>query len=345
MRELEVGDVLDGYRVEALLARGGMASIFRAVDGETGERVALKVPYLHYEADVVFFERFRREEEIALRLDHPNLVRARPPGREKTRVYIVMEYVGGAPLSELLAARGPLPPGEGVDLARQTCDALHYLHVHGVVHRDVKPGNVLVSERGEVKLLDFGIAHVETARRLTVTGLSASIGTPDYMAPEQLHGRGGDARADVFALGTMLYQMLSGRLPYAGDDWEARLDAKRLEEPTPLSALVPGLDPGLAAVVMRAIEPDRARRYESAADLLADLRDPSAVAPREPARSGARPRRRADVRLVAAIVTVVAALSLVAGVAWLAHRRGLETASASAAERAARGPAGGAAGR
>lgn len=330
MRDLNIGDVLDGYRVEAPLARGGMASIFKAVDEQTGDVVALKIPHLRYESDVVFFDRFRREEEIATRLDHPNLVRALPARREKTRVYLVMEYVAGPSLAEVLRGRGPLPPMRAVEIARQVCDAVVYLHAHGIHHHDVKPDNVLLAADGRARLLDFGIAHLETARKLTVSGLSASIGTPDYMAPEQLRGRVGDARADLFALGTMLYEMVTGRLPYAGADWEERLRSKRLHDPVPPSAHVPGLAPALDAVVMRAIEPEVKDRYQTAVDLLADLREPPAIVPGAPARSRrARPWRRIDWNIVGAIAAIAAALALIAGAAWLSHRRGVESAPGS----------------
>lgn len=325
MNELEVGDVLDGYRVEALLARGGMASTYRAVDDASGEVVALKVPHLRYEADVVFFDRFRREEEIALALDHPNLVRALPAPREKSRVYLVMEYVAGTSLAQLLHERGPLPVEHALALARSACEALVYLHARGIVHHDVKPENVLVTPDGRARLLDFGIAHLETSRRLTLSGLSASIGTPDYMAPEQLRGRVGDARADVFALGTTLYRMLTGRLPYDGADWEERQRARRRSDPAPPSAHVPGLAPALDAVVLRAIAPDVAERYPTAAALLAALRDPPAVDPaRSPRRRRVRRWRRVDWNLAGAVAAVAAALALIAGAAWLSHRRGTE---------------------
>jgi eukaryotic-like serine/threonine-protein kinase len=333
MRELEIGDTLDGYRIEALLAHGGMATVFKAVDPESGKPVALKIPHLHYEADVVFFERFRREEEASLRLDHPNVVKALPARGEKSRLYMVMECVDGVPLSSLIAEGRPLPTPQALDLARQTCDALAYLHARGVVHRDVKPGNVLVTSSGQAKLLDLGLAHVETGRKLTIAGLSASVGTPGYMAPEQVRGRSGDARADLYALGTMLYEMLTGRLPYCGEDWEELLRAKRLEPPTPPTAHVPDLDPSLEAIVMKAIEPAPADRYASAVDMLADLRDPSAVPPRPPASRSERPRRRIDPRHVAAGVAILAALCGLGGVGWLSYRRVLETAAEAAAAR------------
>ena len=337
MRELDIGDTLDGYRIETLLARGGMATVFKAVDPDSGRPVALKIPHLHYEADVVFFERFRREEEASLRLDHPNVVKALPPRREKSRLYMVMEYVDGVPLSSLVVEGRPLPTAQALDLARQTCDALAYLHAHGVVHRDVKPGNVLVTASGQAKLLDLGLAHMDAGRKLTIAGLSASVGTPGYMAPEQVRGRTGDARADIYALGTMLYEMLTGRLPYSGRDWEELLRAKRLEPPTPPTAHVPDLDPSLEAIVLKAIEPAPADRYANAVDLLADLRDPSAVPARARASASKRPRRRIDPRHAAAALAILAALCGLGGVGWLSYRRVQETAAETAASRDAAG--------
>jgi eukaryotic-like serine/threonine-protein kinase len=327
VRDPSVGDVLDGYELTALVARGGMATVFKAV-GQDGKTVALKIPHLECESDVVFYERFRREEQAALRVDHPNVVKAISPHGEKSRIYMVLEYVDGVPLSSLLEEGRRVPTAHAIELSRQICDALACLHAQGIVHRDVKPGNILVTPNGQAKIIDFGIAHIAAARRLTVSGLSPSFGTPGYMAPEQMRGRAGDGRVDVYALGTMLYQMLTGRLPYSGDDWETLLRAKRLDDPTPPSAHVPDIDPALEAIIMKAIEPDAADRYPSAADMLADLRDPASVPPRAIARSAAPPRHRRDLRLVAAVITIVAALCLIGWIAWLSHRRGGEPAVA-----------------
>jgi eukaryotic-like serine/threonine-protein kinase len=337
MRDLVIGDTLDGYRIEALLARGGMATVFKAVEPGSGRPVALKVPHLHYEADVIFFERFRREEEASLRLDHPNVVKALPPRGEKSRLYMVMEWVDGVPLSSLVVEGRGLPVPQALDLARQACDALAYLHACGVVHRDVKPGNVIVTASGQAKLIDFGLAHVESGRKLTIAGLSASIGTPAYMAPEQVRGRTGDARSDLYALGTMLYEMLTGRLPYSGADFDRLLRAKRLDPPTPPTVHVPDLDPALEAIVLKAIEPAPADRYQTAVDMLADLRDPSAVPPRARAGTSERPRRRIDPRLVAAFAVIAAALCGLGGVGWLSYRRAVETAAETASGGAAAG--------
>lgn len=321
MRDVAVGEDLDGYHIEAEVAQGGMATVFRAREPETGAAVALKVPYFRYEADVVFYDRFGREEELGLRLVHPNIVRTLPARvAEKSRLYIVMEYVEGRPLSALLGA-DPLPVERSLDLARQTGEALSYLHGHGVVHRDVKPGNILVTPSGQAKLFDFGIAHTATARRLTIAGLTASMGTPVYMAPEQMRGRAGDARSDVYALGVMLYEMLTAHLPYAEADLDALLRAKRLQDPTPPSRWRPDLDPRIEAIVMRAIQLDPDDRFPSADALLAALRDPAAVEPLPPGTAGAAPRRRRNLRLATALATVAAGLMLIGWMGWFALGR------------------------
>lgn len=333
MRDPGVGDTIDGYHLEALLARSGMATIFRAVDPESGKSVALKVPHIQYESDVVFYERFRREDEAARRLDHPNVVKALSPRGEKSRMYMVLELVEGVPLSQLLVPGQALPTAQAMSIARQTCDALAYLHAQGIVHRDVKPGNILLTPDGQVKIIDFGIAHMEAARRLTISWLSVSFGTPDYMAPEQMRGRVGDGRADIYALGTMLYQMLTGRLPYTTGDWEALLREKRLDDPIPPSALVPDIDPSLEAIILKAIERAPADRYATAGDMLADLRDPSGVLPRSPSRTRTRPRHRVNLRPLAAVAAVLAALTLLGWIAWLSHRRVVESGAATRVER------------
>jgi len=283
MRDLTVGDRLDQYQIVDLLSRSGMASVFRAVDSESGETVALKVPHVQYESDVAFYERFRREEEIGLCLDHPNVVRVLRPLGEKSRMYLVMEYVEGQSLRALVRSQGRLPLEQALDVGRQLCEALSHLHRHGVVHRDLKPENVhLLASSGAVKLLDFGIALLDSARRLTWAGLSGTLGTPDYMAPEQVRGRRGDARTDVYALGTILYELLTGRLPYEAPSAAALLHAKVHRAPTPPSERSSGFPRSLEAVLLRAIARDPRDRYPSAEDLRAALADPAAAQERLP---------------------------------------------------------------
>jgi serine/threonine-protein kinase len=312
MRDLTSGERLDQYQLEDLLARSGMASIFKARDTESGQTVALKIPHVQFESDVVFFQRFRREEEISQKLDHPNIVRVLKP-REKSRMYMVMEYVDGRSLRAIMDAERAMPPGRAVPMAIQVCDAVAYLHERGVVHRDLKPENVLITPDGQVKILDFGIAFDQSARRLTWFGLSNPMGTPDYMAPEQISGRRGDARTDVYALGMLLYEMLTGNLPYVSQNPRALLRMKANEDPKPPSAYVPSIDGNLETIILRAISRAPRDRYANAAALVADLRNPAAVkalgaeggAVRRRSAGGAWARR---VRVPAVVLLVVAAL-------------------------------------
>ena len=306
MRDLVVGDTLDQYLLTDLLARSGMATIFKAHDQFSGATVALKIPHVQLEADVVFAQRFEREEAIGQKLDHPGVVHVLKP-REKSRLYMAMEYVEGRSLRALMRGE-PLPRAQALDVARQVGDALVYLESQGVVHRDLKPENVLLTPDGRVKILDFGIALSQQSRRLTWGALSNAVGTPDYMAPEQIRGRRGDARTDVYALGMLLFEMLTGKLPFDRPSARALLRAKAAEEPRPPSWYVRDFDPGLEAIILKAIERDPRHRYESAAELLRDLRDPAAVPAREAEllerrRShGARARRRT---LAAAAVVIL----------------------------------------
>ena len=276
MREVNVGENLDQYQLTELIARSGMASIFKAVDRLSGATVAIKVPYLQFESDVVFYGRFQREEAVGRRLDHPNIIKVLTP-RHKSRMYIAMEYVDGISLRAIMRNERPLKTERALDLARQVCDAMVYMHSQGVVHRDLKPENVLVTAEGRVKIMDFGIALDESARRLTWSGLSTTIGTPDYMAPEQVSGRHGDARTDVYALGTMLFEMLTGELPFAGTNVYSMMRAKTSEDPQPPSHFVPDIDPHLQEIILRAIERSPRNRYPSAAEMLADLNAPERV--------------------------------------------------------------------
>jgi len=312
----EVGELLDSYRLTELLARGGMASVFKAVDLDSGQEVVLKVPYIQYESDIVFFQRFQREEEIGQSIDHPGIVRVLAP-REKSRLYLAMEYVPGTSLAEVMAGEKPFTAERAVAVACQLGEALACLKRHGVIHRDVKPSNVRVLPSGEVKLLDFGIALIESARRLTWAGLSHAVGTPDYMAPEQIRGRRGDARTDVYALGTLLYEMLTGHLPHESGDTGAVLESKLHGEPAPPSVHAPGLDRALEAIVLRAIAQDPRDRYAGAEEMLRDLRCPSAVpldAPPPFRRSRLTQRAR---RRITATLVVGAILIGLASLVWL----------------------------
>jgi len=277
MREVNVGERLDQYELTELIARSGRASIFKARDLTDGAAVAIKVPHIQFESDVLFYRRFEREEQVGRRLQNPHIIRVLTPKR-KSRMYIAMEYVEGTSLRALLRDKRPLETERALDLARQLCEALVYMHSQQVVHRDLKPENILITCEGEIKIMDFGIALDESARRLTWSGLSSTIGTPDYMAPEQVSGRRGDARTDIYAVGTILYEMLTGQLPYVGENVYSVMRAKTSEDPQPPSRVRPDIDPHLEEIILHAIERQPRNRYTSAAAMLEDLRDPSQVA-------------------------------------------------------------------
>jgi eukaryotic-like serine/threonine-protein kinase len=321
MREVSVGENLDQYKLTEVIARSGMASIFKAIDAISGQTVAIKVPYMQFESDVVFYGRFQREEEVGRRLNHPHIIKVLSP-RHKSRMYIAMEFVEGTSLRAMIRDGQGLPLEKALGLARQICEALVYMHTQGVVHRDLKPENILITADGNIKIMDFGIALDESARRLTWSGLSSTIGTPDYMAPEQVSGRRGDVRTDIYSLGVILFEMLTGNLPYSGPNVYGVMKAKTSEDPQPPTAFKPDLDPHLEEIVLHAIERNPRNRYETAGQMLQDLNDPASVqvqnrAARLHPRSLAMQRLRRGIAFGAFFVSLIGIFILLI---WLANR-------------------------
>ena len=276
MNALRTGDVLDHYRIENLVARSGMASIFRATDVRTGRPVALKIPHPEMEADVVLYDRFQREQDIGQKLDHPNVMKVMP-NDHASQVYMVMEWVDGRLLRQILMEKRKLPIERAVDLTKKICDALDYIHRHGVVHRDLKPENIMVDDEDHVKLIDFGIAGHEGSRRLTFAKLSQLMGTPDYISPEQVKGKRGDGRSDIYAVGVMFYEMLTGKVPFQGPNAFAIMNDRLLNNPIPPREIDPSIPAELQEIIYRALERDPKNRYATAKEFLWDLEHPDQV--------------------------------------------------------------------
>jgi serine/threonine protein kinase len=268
---LRPGDKLDGYELEDIVATSGMATVFRARDLKSGLQVAIKVPHPEVESDPTMFDRFRREEEIGTRIDHPGVMKvfANP---DRSQVYMVMEWLDGRLLRQILNEEKKLPVERAVKLMVGICEALDYVHANGVAHRDLKPENIMVGDEDEIHLIDFGIAASAGARRLTFAHFSQSMGTPDYISPEQVRGKRGDARSDIYALGVMLYEMLTGVVPFSGANPFAVMNDRLLNQPVPPRELEPSISPQLQEIVYRAMEREPKNRYASAREMAHDLR-------------------------------------------------------------------------
>ena len=270
MITLEAGDTLDHYRLERMVARTGMATLFKATDLRDGRQVAIKIPHAEMEADPVLVERFRREQEIGQELDHPGVVKTFD-GEERSRLYMVIDGVDGQLLRSILNKERQLPIERAINFALQILDALDAMHKHGVVHRDLKPENIMVDAEDRIKLIDFGIALREDARRLTFVDMSPTLGTPDYISPEQVKGQRGDQRSDIYSLGVMLYEMLTGDPPFTGPNPLAVMNERVLHDPEPARKRRPEISPELNEILNRALERDPRRRYQTASEMAWEL--------------------------------------------------------------------------
>src|SRR5271155_867750 len=258
------------YELTHLIARGGMAQVYRAMDRQLERPVALKVLFPELSVDRTFVERFRREAQAAANLSHPNIVPVFDWGEDDGAYFIVMEYVEGRPLSAVLRDPQPMPPRQIATIGAGVAAALAFAHRHGVVHRDVKPGNVLITPDGDVKVTDFGIARaMNTEESLTQTG--AVMGTAAYFSPEQAEGKGVDSRSDIYSLGVVLYEMAVGRPPFTGDSPVAVASKHVRDMPVLPREANPAVPPALEAVVMKAMAKNPDDRYGSAEELRADL--------------------------------------------------------------------------
>jgi len=262
---LQVGDQFDRFQIQGHIAHGGMSDIYRAYDVVSHREVALKVPDASLVGDPAQYERFQREIEVLQRLNHPAILKGLGCGKYNRTPFLAMELVEGVSLRSLIANNAPMKPEEALPLMIRIVEGVDFCHKNDVIHRDLKPENIMITMQGQPVIMDFGLALTKSAHRVTYSNLSATAGTPDYMAPEQVEGKRGDARTDLYALGVMLYEMLSGGLPFTGDNQLAVM-AQRMQSPAPrLDHAAPAVSAHLAAVVARCLQRDPDRRYADAA--------------------------------------------------------------------------------
>jgi serine/threonine protein kinase len=276
--ELQIGEVLDErFKILELISRSGMANIYKAVDMTDGSVAAIKVPFMRFESDPAFYSRFQREDEIGCALQHPSIMRVIRV-KEKSRLYIAMEYLPGKTLGQILRARGVLPAQEACAIASKVCDALVYMHQEplNVVHRDLKPDNIMMIDDGSLRIMDFGIARA-ALRKVTLPGFGSKMGTPNYISPEQVKGQRGDARSDIYALGAMLYEMVTGTAPFAGDSEYDIMNARLVGDPIAPSRVNGAVSPQVEEIILQALARNPADRYANAAAMKSDLDAPESV--------------------------------------------------------------------
>ena len=342
-----VGELIAGrYELEELVGSGGMSNVFRAHDRLLERTVALKILHEQYTRDEDYVERFRREARAVAQLTHPNIVTVIDRGEQDGRQFIVFEYVDGENLKEL-SARGPLDAGEAIRLALQVAHALSFAHARGLVHRDVKPQNVLLNDEGQAKVTDFGIARSLDVHGVTQTG--TVLGTSDYIAPEQARGQKVDPKTDIYSLGAVLYELLTGEVPFSGDNFVA-VAMRHVSEPPP-SVLEhrPDCPLRLDLAVQRAMAKDPADRFASMEELCAELeaclaelegRDgegATMIVPPPPRPRRTRPQRERRRFPLGAVLVVLLAILLVAGGAYLllssdSAKKALHVSSAQASK-------------
>jgi len=265
----------DRYELGEILGFGGMSEVHLARDLRLHRDVAVKVLRADLARDPSFYLRFRREAQNAAALNHPAIVAVYDTGEAATPrgplPYIVMEYVDGVTLRDIVHNDGPMPPRRALEVIADACQALNFSHQHGIIHRDVKPANIMISRTGAVKVMDFGIARALADTGNPVTQTAAVIGTAQYLSPEQARGEQVDARSDVYSLGCVLYEILTGEPPFVGDTPVSVAYQHVREDPVPPSQRLAGISPELDAVVLKALAKNPDNRYQSAAEMRADL--------------------------------------------------------------------------
>ena len=274
---LQIGDQFDHYQIQAHMAQGGMSDIYRAFDLMHRREVVIKIPDHSMIGDPAQFERFQRELEVMKSLDHPAILKGLGSGKYNRVPYLVTEFVHGESLRTLMEKSGSFPTEQVVALIQKLANGMAYCHKNEVIHRDLKPENILITSDGQPIIMDFGLALTKDSHRVTYSNLSATMGTPDYMSPEQIEGQRGDQRTDIYALGTIMYEMLAGRTPFTGDTPMAVM-AQHLNNTAPrLDKVNPSISTQVAAIVATCLARNPEDRYPTMDALMAALENPEAV--------------------------------------------------------------------
>jgi serine/threonine-protein kinase len=271
---LQIGDQFERFQIREHIAQGGMADIYRAYDLVNRRDVVLKIPDKMMIGDPAQYERFQRELEVLNTLDHPAILHGLGSGQYNRIPYLATELIKGKSLRDIIAASAPLPPDQAVPLMRKIAEGMAYCHDHGVVHRDLKPENILITDEGQPVIMDFGLALTKGSHRVTYANLSATAGTPDYMAPEQIEGQRGDPRTDLYALGTMSYEMLSGALPFSADNNFAVMQLHLNGVAPRLDKVQPAVSLELAAIIAKCLQRHPDDRYADLHAFIAALDRP-----------------------------------------------------------------------
>jgi serine/threonine protein kinase len=264
------GQTIGKYEILEPLGQGGLSQIYKA-RGPDGKLVTLKFPSPVLVGDPSTYERFKREFAIGQKLMHPAFPRARAFEDSPSGPFLVLEYVSGNSLRSCLVPDQALPLDQVLSIAIQLSEALDYIHKNGIYHRDLKPENIILDSSGKIHILDFGIALLEGARRVTWGSLSDAFGTADYMSPEQIQGKRGDARTDIYSLGIILYEMLTGRVPFSGDNPLAVMSQHMTSTPPAPRKINPHIPAGMEAIILKSIRRNADERYQTAEDLSNDL--------------------------------------------------------------------------
>lgn len=326
----EPGHVLDErFLLTEVIGRGGMATIFKARDlANHGAWVVVKVPLPIFSSGAGSWSIFQREEEIGRRLDHPNVLKFIDPGPGSRGTYVVTEFVEGRSLAQHLKSQRVLSEREALSIASQICAALAHVHESGVVHYDLKPDNVMLSSDGTIRLIDFGLAHAVVTTRFVLTGPPAALASADYVAPEQIERKRGRKSVDIYGVGAMLYEMLTGRTPFPGDDPFVVASARVLGDPPAPRSLNPAITPETEDIILRALRRNPAERYSSALAMKTELDHPEAVKVvgfrdrLEPVTPGRRWRRKARYVATVAVLPLLVQVVLF-GALWYRFSHGL----------------------